>query len=126
MFGPPGFAYIYLCYGIHHLFNVVTGPVDMPHAVLIRAVQPIDGIEIMRTRRNKSTDVGLTNGPGKWTEAFGITTKNSGIDLLNNKGVISIFQRDPAFIIHGIESTPRIGIDYAEEWAAKPWRFIIK
>ncbi|MEL6124423.1 MAG: DNA-3-methyladenine glycosylase, partial [Bacteroidota bacterium] len=80
MFGPPGCAYVYLCYGIHHLCNVVTGPPDTAHAVLIRAVEPIEGTEHISHRRSMPQTVyHLTNGPGKWTKALGITTALDGI-----------------------------------------------
>ncbi len=127
MFEKPGTAYIYLVYGFHHLFNVVTAPEDVAHAVLIRAVEPLEGIDKMFERRNRiSPGFDLTNGPGKWTQAFGITTDLNGLDLSAMDSLIQIF--DPGVNIPDdkIIAGPRVGIDYAEEWAKKPWRFRIK
>lgn len=122
MYGMGGMAYVYLCYGIHHLFNVVTGPVNTPHAVLIRAIEPTDGVRHMLTRRKLNSNRNLTNGPGKWTKAFGITTEVSGIDLLKNNQPIRIRPADSS-LKKEFTSSPRIGIDYAEEWVNKLWRF---
>ena len=127
MFGKPGLAYIYLVYGIHHLFNVVTAPENVAHAVLIRAVEPLEGIDIMLKRRNKNSPVyELTNGPGKWTKAFGITTYFNGINLSDKNSMIKIYDSDLLVNDDQIIESPRVGIDYAEEWAAKPWRFRIR
>lgn len=83
IFGQPGTAYIYLCYGLHHMLNVVTGPEDVAHAILIRAVEPLEGIQIMSQRRGKKvTDKNLTNGPGKLAQAMGITTELDGLDYV--------------------------------------------
>jgi len=85
MYAKGGSAYVYLCYGIHHLFNIVTNKENIPHAVLIRAIQPLDGIEIMLQRRNKKkVDQSLTAGPGSLTRALGITVKDSGTLLMDN------------------------------------------
>jgi len=122
MFSAGGVAYIYLCYGVHHLLNVVTGPQDVPHAVLIRAVEPIDGIDIMLQRRQFSKiNYKLTSGPGVLSQALGITTADNQSNLLGtrvwleDRGVI-IQQRD-------IISSARVGIQYAKEYASLPWRF---
>lgn len=124
MFGLPGTAYIYLIYGFHHLFNIVTAPENIAHAVLIRAVEPVDGIDIMLKRRNKlSKDINMTNGPGKWTQAFGITTALNGIDLTSGESLIQIHDCGIRISDDEIIAGPRVGIDYAEEWALKPWRF---
>jgi len=125
MFGPGGYAYVYLCYGIHHLFNVVSGKEGQAHAILIRAIEPIDGIPTMLRRRNISTlSKNITNGPGKFTQAMGITTSLGGIDLFEKQtfwiediGMQDKFQ---------ISSGPRIGIPYAEECIDWPWRFWIE
>jgi len=119
-----GTAYVYLCYGVHHLFNIVTNKVDVPHAILIRAVQPLEGIEEMLLRRNKKKlDRTLTSGPGTLSQALGISTKHNGLDLVENhiwiEEGIKVNPRD-------IASGPRIGIDYAKEYVSKPWRFWIK
>jgi len=125
MYGPAGYSYVYLCYGIHHLFNIVTGPVDLPHAILIRAVMPITGIEIMNKRRGNVSQSQLLNGPGKWTQAFGITTAVNGINLFDKKSPIQLNQSKSDINTKNIIATPRIGINYAEEWIDKPWRFIL-
>ncbi len=126
MYGKGGLAYVYLCYGIHHLFNVVTGPENTPHAVLIRAVVPVTGLDIMYQRRNIKSLKQLTNGPGKWTQAFGITTQFTGIDLLDQNSQIKIYPSPSKINSNKIIETPRIGIDYAEEWIDMPWRFLLK
>lgn len=119
MYGEPGFAYIYLCYGIHHLFNVVTNVPGVAHAVLVRAVLPLEGKEVMLARRG--TAKLTTNGPGTLTQALGITTAQNGTDLLGN--LITIEDRaihiPPKHIITG----PRIGVDYAGHDAMLPYRF---
>lgn len=125
MFGNPGTAYVYLCYGIHHLFNVVTNKKDVPHAVLIRAVEPVDGIDIMLQRTGKTKpDFTLTKGPGNVSRALGIFTHHTGISLLGNE----LFICNDGFQIRRgqILSTPRIGVDYAAEDALLPYRFMIK
>lgn len=125
MFGEGGVAYVYLCYGIHHLFNVVTNKKDTPHAVLIRAAEPVEGIETMLMRTGKTKpDFSLTKGPGNVSKALGITTKHTGIDLLSNE----IFIADDGFVVKKKELiiAPRIGVDYAAEDALLPYRFFIK
>lgn len=127
MFGKPGTAYIYLIYGFHHLFNVVTAAEGIAHAVLVRAIEPKKGIETMLQRRNKpSMDFDLTNGPGKWTQAFGITTGLNGLDLTDKDSAIKIFDVDIKIPVERMIAGPRVGIDYAEEWAEKEWRFRVK
>jgi len=124
MFEAGGVAYIYLCYGIHHLFNVVTGPKDMAHAVLVRAVEPLDNISLMLQRRKMRTlQPNLTNGPGKWTQALGITTALNGIKLYTPDAIIQL--RDDGYEVDESQllSGPRIGVQYAAEWANVPWRF---
>ncbi len=118
MFGPAGHAYVFLLYGLHLNFNVVTGSPGQPQAVLIRAVEPLVGHEKMAKRRGKPPNSCLlTNGPGKLCQAFGIQKEHYGRDLT----------RGGLFLAEGwrksVQRSPRIGIDYAGEWAAKPWRF---
>ena len=127
MFSRGGFAYVYLCYGIHHLFNVVTAPQGIPHAVLIRAVQPLEGLSKMMERRkmNKITPR-LTAGPGIFTKAMGITNKWTGVDMLSAKTPVWLEERHFFVEEEQIESGPRIGIDYAEEWIDQPMRFWIR
>jgi len=126
MFGQGGQSYVYLCYGIHHLCNVVTGPLDMAHAVLIRAVQPIVGIDMMRARRKiKGSDYMLTNGPGKWTMAMGISTIHNDMSYHDPKSAIRIYDA-PRLSPNMIVSGPRVGVGYAEAAALWPWRYYIK
>ena len=125
MFGDGGFAYVYLCYGIHHLFNVVTNLKGTPHAILIRALEPVKGITDMLIRTGKSkADSTLTRGPGNVSKALGIHTNDSGISLLGN----TIFLADDNFNFPAGEifSSARIGVDYAGEDALLPYRFYVK
>ena len=125
MYAKGGSAYVYLCYGIHHLFNIVTNKENIPHAVLIRAIQPRDGIEIMLQRRNKKKiDQSLTAGPGSLTRALGITVKDSGIFLMDN--LIWLEDQNINYTNQDILATPRVGVHYAGEDALNPWRFQIK
>ena len=124
MFARGGIAYVYLCYGIHHLFNVVTGRRDNPHAVLIRAGSPLVGIEHMLTRRNKSrADVTLLSGPGSLSRGLGIRTKHTGTSLSGD--TIWIEDHDIEISDDTIRIGPRIGIDYAGDDVTRPYRFVI-
>ena len=125
MYGEGGYAYVYLCYGIHHLFNVVTNSTDIPHAILIRALDPVEGIKEMLLRTNKKQlDHSLTRGPGNVSKALGISTKHSGISLLENK--IFIVDDGGKYRRKEIGASPRIGVDYAGEDALLPYRFYVK
>ena len=125
MFGKPGTAYVYLCYGIHHLFNVVTNKAEIPHAVLIRALEPLHGIDIMLDRTRKQVlDNTLTRGPGNVSKALGIYTTHTGMDLLESEMVIAEDQYEVKRSAIGI--TTRIGVDYAGPDALLPYRFIVK
>lgn len=125
MYAEGGTAYVYLCYGIHHLFNVVTNNKDIPHAVLIRAVEPLDGIEIMLRRRKKTLITpALTAGPGVLSKALGIATDHNGIQL--NGPDIKIEDRGIYFTESEIHSGTRVGVAYAKEDALLPYRFGIK
>lgn len=125
MYMQGGTAYVYLIYGIHALFNVVTNKKDTPHAVLIRAIEPVDGIETMLTRRNLTKPAhNLCGGPGLLTSALGISTKHSGISLLDN--TIWIEDRDMKISDEQIISSPRVGVSYAKEDALLPRRYRIK
>jgi len=123
MYDVGGTAYVFFVYGMYYQFNVVTNAADAPHAVLIRAVEPVEGIELMRKRRQGQPDHNLTNGPGKLCIAMGIDRKLDAANLLGNKVWIEDAEKIPP---RRIASGPRIGIDYAEEWADKPWRSWIK
>ena len=125
MFGKGGFAYVYMCYGIHFLFNVVTNVVDTPEAVLVRALEPLEGLEYMSTRRGLLRNpFHLTSGPGKLTKALGIGRTFNGKSLLDDE----IWIEDPGKKIpaSNIVASERIGIDYAGEGARLPWRFSIR
>jgi DNA-3-methyladenine glycosylase len=125
MFGQGGMAYVYLCYGIHHLFNVVTNVRDVPHAVLIRAVEPLEGIEHMLERRGKEKlTPSLTAGPGAMSMALGIHTSQTGKSLLDNE----IYIEDRGFRIPSKDIVPgtRVGVAYAREDAYLPYRFFIR
>ncbi len=125
MFGPPGFAYVYLCYGIHHLFNVVSNIENKADAILIRAIEPVDGLDMILQRRNKGKlDRSVGGGPGIASKALGITTQHYGMDLLGDR--IWIEDRGIRISKKQIISSPRVGVDYAGEDAKRPWRFRIK
>jgi len=125
MYAKGGCAYVYLCYGIHHLFNIVTNKENIPQAVLIRAIQPRDGIEIMLQRRNKKKiDHTLTSGPGSLTRALGITVKNSGTFLMDN--LIWLENQNINYTNQDILATPRVGVQYAGKDAQNPWRFQVE
>lgn len=125
MFAKGGVAYVYLCYGMHHLFNIVTHEEGTPHAILIRAIEPLYGVETMLKRRKKQkVERPLTAGPGALSQALGIQRAHTGESLAGN----SIWLED----VNGptkadqIIASPRVGIAYAEEHATLPWRFRIK
>ncbi|KFF21948.1 DNA-3-methyladenine glycosylase [Chryseobacterium sp. JM1] len=125
LYSQGGVSYVYLCYGIHHLFNVVTSVDGEPHAVLVRAVEPLVGQEIMELRRNMPAEkAAISSGPGSAAKALGIDRSFNKKDLTENE----IWVED-----HGIRYTsediiegPRIGVAYAQEDALLPWRFYVK
>ena len=124
MFADGGIAYVYLCYGIHHLFNVVTSTRGTPHAVLIRAATPDEGERLMLRRRGKKKpDRTLMAGPGSVSKALGITTRLTGESLQGPR----IWIEDAGIAVNSrqILAGPRIGVDYAEKDAARPYRFIL-
>lgn len=123
MFALGGTAYIFFIYGMYYQFNVVTGEIGMPHAVLIRAVEPLGNIEAMRTRRGQMKDQNLTSGPGKLCIALGIDKTFNNSDLLGDQVWL---EKGAKITDVEIASGKRIGIDYAEEYAEKPWRFWLK
>lgn len=125
MFQNGGLAYVYLCYGIHFLFNVVTNTEDTPEAVLIRAVEPLTGVDEMKVRRCfVRNEFHLTSGPGKLTKALGIGRSFNGKSLLDDE----IWIEDSGMKVAGrnIVASERIGIDYAGADARLPWRFTVK
>jgi len=123
MYGPAGRVYVFFVYGMYNQFNVVTGPADHPHAILIRAVEPVEGIEIMRERRGEMKDRNLTSGPGKLCIALAIDRALNGENLRGNR----VWLEDHRSLSGDeIAVGPRIGIDYAGEDAEKPWRFWVR
>ena len=127
MYAEGGKAYVYLCYGIHHLFNVVTNTEGLADAVLIRATEPVLGKDTMETRRNYPKQrYALTTGPGNMSKALGITTTLNGETLTGTVIWLEEWETLPTFTSNEIIASPRVGIDYAEEDAFLPWRFRIK
>lgn len=125
-FGPKGHAYIYFVYGMHYCFNVTSGIIPgKPEAILVRALEPVSGTELMKKRRalSKGREVNLTNGPGKLCMAMGMSTKQNGLDLcappLHIDEVEKIRKAE-------IVQTTRINVDYSDEWKNRPWRFFVK
>lgn len=125
MYQEGGVSYVYLCYGIHHLFNVVTAQKDTPHAILIRGIEPVEGIETMLERRKMiSLASRITAGPGALAQALGIDKNLNAKDLLGDE--IWIEDKGISFNPDQIVASPRVGVDYAEDHALLPWRFYIK
>jgi len=125
MYGDGGVAYVYLCYGIHHLFNVVTWSKDIPHAILVRSLEPVKGIETMLHRTGKKKlDNTLTRGPGNLSKALGIYTTQSGSSLVGK----NLYIADDGFKYErkGIGKSSRIGVDYAGDDALLPYRFYVR
>ncbi len=122
-YGPGGHAYVFFVYGMYYQLNIVTGPAEHPHVVLIRGVEPVEGIETMRARRGPMKDKNLTSGPGKLCIAFGIDRSLNGADLTGDRIWLEPYR---SFGSDEISSGVRIGIDYAEEYAEMPWRFWVK
>lgn len=123
MYGRGGTAYVYFVYGMYYQFNVVTAGADVPHAVLVRALEPLEGVRVMRRRRGGGTDRSLTSGPGKLCIALGIDRRLDRADLLGDRIWIEEGRRIPA---SRIASGPRVGIGYAEAWVDRPWRFWLR
>jgi len=123
MYGEAGFAYVFFVYGMYNQFNCVTGKQGTPHAILIRGIEPVEGVEIMQARRPKAKRLkDLTSGPGKLCIALGIDRTLNGEDLLGSKVFIEEYRKIPA---REISCGKRIGIDYAGEDANLPLRFWI-
>lgn len=129
MYGLPGTAYVYLCYGIHQMFNVVTNQKDVPHAILIRALEPLEGMEIMYERfgvkkGQRSDPYFLTKGPGNVGRALGLYTSHTGTSLQGDE----VYIGDDGFKLKKsvIGQSPRIGVDYAGEHAEWLYRFYVK
>jgi DNA-3-methyladenine glycosylase len=122
MFGPAGHAYVYFIYGFYNMLNLVTEAVDHPAAVLIRAVEPVKGIVLMKQRRQSEIVRDLAKGPGRLCEAFGIDRTLNGADLCGNV----LFVEDRGQPAPKCVARPRIGVDYAGKWKDKPWRFLVR
>src|SRR5436190_21746701 len=124
MYAAPATAYVYICYGMHQMFNVVTNEKEIPDAVLIRAIEPLEGIDIMLKRTGKlKHDHTLTRGPGNVGKALGISKKHSGLHLLDNE----IYIADDGLALHENEigSSVRIGVESAGADALLPYRFYV-
>ena len=125
LFGPPGYAYVYFIYGMHSCLNVSCEPEGEAGCVLIRALEPVAGMDAMRRLRGLSDAAKprlLTSGPGRLCQAFGITrSSHNGVDLLNQTSDLQL--RDDGYIVPSIAVTPRIGISKAAEW---PLRFLVE
>lgn len=137
MFGRPGIAYVYLVYGMHHCLNVVTEDAPIPAALLIRAVEPVSGIDAMRSARARlrpsgrvtdggSADHRVAAGPGLVCAAFGIDRSATGLDLCDASSPLRLEAPPPHDPAPDVVTNPRVGIAYAgEPWASRPWRFIV-
>jgi len=125
MYEAGGVAYVYLCYGIHNLFNVVTAAAGVPHAVLIRAIEPTEGIDVQLERRKMTVlHPRITAGPGALSRALGITRELNGMHL----GSDSVWIEERGMVIENkaIVTGPRVGVSYAGAHALFPWRFSIR
>jgi len=122
MFGPAGHAYVYFIYGFYYCLNIVTEEKDFPSAVLIRAVEPLDGIELMKVRRRTEKLHNLASGPGKLCQAFAIDKSLNGADICGK--ILCVEDRGEP--MPKISARPRVGVDYAGKWKDKPWRFLIR
>ncbi|HKJ33662.1 MAG TPA: DNA-3-methyladenine glycosylase [Balneolales bacterium] len=125
MYQPGGVSYVFLCYGIHSLFNVITNEKDIPEAVLIRAVKPTHGIDTILRRRNKTKlQRNVAGGPGMLSQALGIDRNHDGLNLTGD--TVWIEDLDVKISENDILRSPRVGVDYAQEDADNPWRYRIK
>ena len=123
-YAEGGHVYVFFVYGMYYQLNLVTGPADHPHVVLIRAVEPVEGVDVMRERRGRPMkDTNLTSGPGKLCIALGITRDLNGEHLMGDRIWDEEYRRIRK---NEIVNGPRVGIDYAEEFADMPWRFWIE
>src|SRR5687767_7743983 len=122
-YAEGGHVYVFFVYGMYYQLNLVTGIADHPHVVLIRAVEPVEGVEIMRERRGAMKDKNLTSGPGKLCIAFDITRELNGEDLIGERIWVEEYR---SFRKAQIATGRRVGIDYAEEFAEMQWRFWVE
>lgn len=127
MFMEGGHAYVYICYGIHHLFNVITAVEGIPHAVLIRALEPLDGLDYMLIRRKMSAlNYTITKGPGSLSQALGITQNLNATKLYDRKSPIQLFESNQKYSDSQIGISKRIGVESSGESASLPYRFYVK
>jgi DNA-3-methyladenine glycosylase len=122
MFGPAGHAYVYFIYGFYNMLNLVTEAQDYPAAVLIRAVEPVHGIELMKVRRKSNVLRNLASGPGKLCQAFAVDRTLNGANLSGSL----LYVEDRGDLAPKFRVTPRVGVDYAGEWKDKPFRFLVR
>ena len=122
MFGPAGHAYVYFIYGFYNMLNMVTEATGYPAAVLIRAVEPVIGVELMKARRQNGALRNLASGPGKLCQAFAIDRTLNGADLRGDL----LYVEDRGDPVPKFRATPRIGVDYAGKWKNKPYRFLVR
>lgn len=122
-YAEGGHVYVFFIYGMYYQLNFVTGPAEIPHVALIRGIEPVEGIELMRERRGPMPDKNLTSGPGKLTIAFAIDRSFNGEELIGDRIWLEDYK---TFTADEIAIGKRIGIDYAGEDAEKPWRFWVK
>ncbi len=120
-YGPGGFAYVYVIYGMHVCMNIVANREQVPEAVLLRALEPVDGLELMRERRRRQREKDLCSGPGKLCQAMGITMADYGADLCGG----DLYVEDVGFPVPSVTAGKRINVDYAGEAAGYPWRFML-
>ena len=122
MFGSPGYAYVYMIYGFYFCLNVVTEPKGCPAAVLIRGIEPVENVDLMRQlRNNPERETNISSGPGKLCMAMSIDKRLNGENLLGTTLWIEERRFDPGVI----RTSPRVGVDYAKEYKDKPWRFYV-
>lgn len=127
MWGDGGHSYVYFTYGMHHCVNAVAGKIDQPVAVLLRALEPVDGMDIMfQLRKTARHDTDLCSGPAKLCQALAINRNQDGLDLTTSKSLFIERIRRRAYPASRIEVGPRIGVAYAGEWAKEPLRFYLK
>jgi DNA-3-methyladenine glycosylase len=126
MYGPPGFSYVYFTYGMHWLFNTVTRPEGEPEAVLVRAILPVEGIEVIAERRGKQPRKRWTDGPAKLTQALGINGADNQLDLTTSDAQIFI-EEGPDVPDEWVFNGPRVGLfTVPEPWKSIPWRFLVQ
>lgn len=121
-YGPGGYAYVFSIYGMHFCFNAVCAEEEKPEVVLIRALEPVEGLALMEQRRGTEKRIELCSGPGKLCAALGITKEQYGLDLCGDTLYIA---QAPAIPAERIRTSPRINIDYAEKYRDHPWRFFV-